>query len=198
MAYNMMSNSNYLDTKSYTLFLSSADKVSGTNNNAIFDIKWESFLPKEFTQFKVAYSFVTTGGYYLDVSLNGKQNNYNNCRIVADFNSRSCSYDSALIGPSLTLGYAQRDIQITGSSSNCFSSFFYQFPGKTIFTPTQNSLNIRVYNPGLQVGVVNQLLVNTLVNGTPIGDMTNWNMVLEFVPISQSQQNVLQASAYTK
>ena len=198
MAYNMMSNFNYLDTKSYTLFLSSADKVSGTNNNAIFDIKWESFLPKEFTQFKVAYSFVSTGGYYFDIPTGATPSNYNNCRIVADFNARSCSYDSGVKGPSLTLGYAQRDIQITGSSSNSFSSFFYQYPGKTIFTPTQNSLNIKIYNPGPQLSVVNQLLVNTNATGVSTGDMTSWNMVMEFVPISQSQQKVLQASAYTK
>ena len=184
MAYNMMSNFNYLDTKSYTLFLSSADKVSGTNNNAIF------------TQFKVAYSFVSTGGYYFDIPTGATPSNYNNCRIVADFNARSCSYGAK--GPSLTLGYAQRDIQITGSSSNSFSSFFYQYPGKTIFTPTQNSLNIKIYNPGPQLAVVNQLLVNTSNTGVSTGDMTSWNMVMEFVPISQLQQKVLLASAYTK
>lgn len=190
MAHNTMLNNNYLDTKSYTLYLSSSDKMSGSfNNNAIFDIDWSVFLPKEYTQFKVSYSFVSMGGSYTDISLS----NYNSCKIVTDFNSRSCSYDSGSKGPSLTLGFAQRDLQLTGVSSNCFTSSLFQYPAKTIFAPTQNSLNIKIYNTGLQGGLLNQLLVNTLSTGVALTDMTNWNMILEFIPIVQSHNNVIQS-----
>ena len=193
----MFSNFNYLDTKSYTLYLSSADKISGTNNNATFDINYSSFLPNDYTQYKVAYSFLSTGGYYFDVA-GASPGNYNNCRIVADFNTQSLSYDSGRKAQSITLGFAQRDIQIAGSSSNSFSAFFYQYPGKTINTPNQSLLNIKIYNPGPQVGIVNQLLVNTTSAGITLSDMTSWNMIMEFVPIPLSHVDVTSARQSTR
>jgi hypothetical protein len=57
---------NQLDKNSYTLFLNSSDKVSGTNNNANFDVNWDDFLPRDIEYFKVVYSFQTSGGYYRD------------------------------------------------------------------------------------------------------------------------------------
>ena len=57
---------NQLDKNSYTLFLNSSDKVSGTNNNANFDVNWDDFLPRDIEYFKVVYSFQTAGGYYRD------------------------------------------------------------------------------------------------------------------------------------
>ena len=57
---------NQLDKNSYTLFLNSSDKVSGTNNNANFDVNWDAFLPRDIEYFKVVYSFQTSGGYYRD------------------------------------------------------------------------------------------------------------------------------------
>ena len=57
---------NQLDKNSYTLFLNSSDKVSGTNNNANYDVNWDDFLPRDIESFKVVYSFQTAGGYYRD------------------------------------------------------------------------------------------------------------------------------------
>ena len=57
---------NQLDKNSYTLFLNSSDKVSGTNNNANYDVNWNDFLPRDIEYFKVVYSFQTSGGYYRD------------------------------------------------------------------------------------------------------------------------------------
>ena len=57
---------NQLDKNSYTLFLNSSDKVSGTNNNANYDVNWDDFLPRDIEYFKVVYSFQTSGGYYRD------------------------------------------------------------------------------------------------------------------------------------
>ena len=61
---NILTNS--LETKSYTLFISSNDKVSGTNNNATFNINWDSFLAREYDTYKLAFSFQTGGGNYKD------------------------------------------------------------------------------------------------------------------------------------
>jgi len=59
---------NSLETKSYTLFLSSTDKISGTNNNATFNINWDSFLPRDYDTYKVSFSLQTAGGLYKDSS----------------------------------------------------------------------------------------------------------------------------------
>jgi len=61
---NILTNS--LETKSYTLFLSSSDKISGSNNNATFNINWDSFLPRDFDTYKLGFSFQTGGGNYKD------------------------------------------------------------------------------------------------------------------------------------
>jgi hypothetical protein len=57
---------NQLDKPSYTLFLNSTDKVSGTNNNANYQVNWDDFLPREIENYKVVYSFQTAGGFYRD------------------------------------------------------------------------------------------------------------------------------------
>jgi len=57
---------NQLDKKSYTVFLNSTDKVSGSNNNANYQINWDDFLPRDVDFYKVVFSFQTSGGYYRD------------------------------------------------------------------------------------------------------------------------------------
>lgn len=177
-------NIDFLDTPSYTLFLSSDDKVSGSNNNAVFNVNWESFLPRNYDQFKVCYSFLTAGGNYKDGISNS---NFNNCKIVCNFQGRSLSYGTSNNGPSSILGFGQRDMQNSTSTSNSFATFFYQFPAKTISRPTQNALNIQVYNAGLQNGLANQLLVDTSTTAL-LTDMTSWQMVMEFIPVAPSER----------
>ena len=55
-----------LDKPTYNLIINSSDKISGTNNNATFQINWDDFLPRKFNMYKVIFSFQTTGGYYKD------------------------------------------------------------------------------------------------------------------------------------
>ena len=52
--------------KSYSLVINSADKISGTNNNATYQVNWDDFLPRDISNYKVVYSFQTSGGYYCD------------------------------------------------------------------------------------------------------------------------------------
>ena len=54
------------DDATYTLVLNSQDKISGTNNNATFQVNWKDFLPEEFDRYKMIFTFQTTGGYYSD------------------------------------------------------------------------------------------------------------------------------------
>ena len=52
--------------KTYSLVINSQDKISGTNNNATYQINWDDFLPRDISNYKVIFSFQTSGGYYSD------------------------------------------------------------------------------------------------------------------------------------
>lgn len=50
----------------YSLVLNSNDRISGTHNNATFNIEWSNFLPVDIKEYKVCYAFQSTGGYFSD------------------------------------------------------------------------------------------------------------------------------------
>jgi hypothetical protein len=250
--------SNNLDTKSYTLYISSTDKISGTNNNANFQINWVDFLPTKHKEYKMTFSFQSGGGNYKDtnstcqctyvagsniltisnlqaggiisvnsyftllngLNLNGipsgtyiigyltgnynaagtfyMSNNatatnavpqwiytnlsYSGCKIIMNSLSSSFSYDTSTKSKSYTLGYAQRDIQSSSSTSNSFSTFYLQFPPKTMIRPSENFINISIYNINNNI-----LLTDSNISGYTYADMTSWNLILEFTPINDTQ-----------
>jgi len=174
-------NITFLDSPSYTLYLSSNDKVSGNNNSCTFNVNWDSFLSRDYDRYKVRYSFMTSGGFYKDGVTNST---FATCKIVADFNGRSLSYSPENGGPTNILGFAFRDVQSTTTASNFFNAYLEEFPAKTISRPTQDTLNISIYNAGKQNNAQNQLLVDTNSAGNALdADMTSWVMVLEFIPL---------------
>ena len=55
------------DKKTYSLVISSQDKIQGTNNNATYFVNWRDFLPDDdVTNYKVNFSFQSTAGSYVD------------------------------------------------------------------------------------------------------------------------------------
>jgi hypothetical protein len=103
---------------------------------------------------------------------------YSGCKVVLNTLGRSYSYDTSTKSQSITLGYAQRDIQSTTSVSNSFSSFYLQFPPKTMVRPNQNFITVSLYNLNN-----NFLLTDTTSSGVSLSDCTTWNLILEFTPI---------------
>ena len=57
-----------LNKTTYALYLSSADKISGTNNNATYQINFDDFLPRKYNNYKMIWNLSTTGGLYKDSS----------------------------------------------------------------------------------------------------------------------------------
>jgi hypothetical protein len=172
---------NILDKLTYTLVLNSTDKVSGTNNNATFDINWAAFLPIQYSYYKVIFNFQTSGGYYKDVA---GTSIYASAKITTNLQGATFSYDSSTKSGTSVLGLIQRDIQTTTSNSNTLSCFFYQNASKTIVRPSSNTFTITVYNNYYN----STLLTDTNSSGsTPTADMTAWIAMLEFIPISDSK-----------
>jgi hypothetical protein len=112
---------------------------------------------------------------------------YNGCEINVNLGVTSYSFDSTSLSQSYTIGYGFRDIQTSSSNSNCFSTFYMQNPPKTIQKPNQNLINIQIFNNSYVYtnGVLlnNQLLVNTDYFSNALSDMTNYFIILEFIPI---------------
>ena len=172
--------------KNYTLFINSNNKVSGTHNNAYYKILWD-FLPHDVQNFKVAFSFNTSSGFYKDNTATPLF--YGNCKIVADFDVKEFTYDTSTMGKSVTLGYAQRDNQTaSGNSAGNTLSCFYSFnTPKTITRPNKDILNIQIYNLYSVLSGSNTLLTDTnnstsLINSVPAADMTPYVLIIEFTP----------------
>jgi len=156
-----MSNAFAIDKKSYTVYLSSNDKVSGTNNNGMYNINWESFLPRKHQDYKVVFSFQSTAGNYKDVTtttatgasgtavafLNvGTGLTYSAAKILMNTQGRSYSFDTSNKSNSNALGYIQRDVQSATSSGNTLTAFYMQNTPKTISRPNQDMINIQILN----------------------------------------------------
>ena len=60
-------------------------------------------------------------------------------------------------------------------------AFYLQFPPKTISRPSQNLTTISLYNLNY-----NLPLIDTDTTGSALTDCTNWNIIIEFIPIPTS------------
>lgn len=161
----------------YTLVLNSASRVTGSHNNATFDIGWEDFLPTNPSLYNVRFTFQCVGGYYKDSAASNLI--YQSALVNVDFGGRNFSYDSSRNAPSTTLGIIRRDPQnatTIGASLNCAID---TNPPRTISRPIVGQLNVKIINQNDGV-----LFVNTDSAGTQqTVDMTPWTMLIEFTPL---------------
>lgn len=149
----------------YSVCINSINKISGLNNNCIFNIPWLQVLPTiGYDKFKVKYNFQSTSGYC--------NNTTSSAKISCDFGSRSYNYDTTTSGPSTNLGVIIRE-------KNIFYALSEQNISKTISKPINNQLNIQIIN-----NYNNKPLYDTDVNGNDLTDMTSWVLYLEFIPIN--------------
>ena len=64
-----------LNKTTYNLYLSSNDRVGGTNNNATYQVNFDDFLPRKYNNYKMIWNLSTTGGLYKDTtSINANVN----------------------------------------------------------------------------------------------------------------------------
>jgi hypothetical protein len=169
-----------LESATYSLVLSSASKVSGNNNAAVFTILWEDFLPPKYNMYKVAFNFQTVGGNYKDGSYIGQSTIFSSAIIKINFGGRSFSFDSSNLCPSTSLGVIQRDLQTSTSASNTLSCYYLFNAPRTISKPTTNQITVNIINQSTGTPLVDSNTAGTSL----LTDMTNWTMFLEFIPIA--------------
>ena len=166
------------ETRNYTLYVNSADKVGGDNNSATYNVDWGNLLPQAYNEFKVNFCLTTAPGYYKDAS----DITYSAARVKADFGgARNFCYDTQIAGPGTTIGTISRDQQTSTTASSILSCLYHQNTPKTIARPTQNTLTLTITNM-----CNNTPLVTTDSNGTAASDMSNYTAQFEFIPIGSS------------
>lgn len=170
---------------SYSFVIKSTDKISGTNNNGIYNINFR-ILPADVEFYEASFSFYTTAGFYRDVvdAGNAITNSNANGYITTNFiNSRSMN---SLGSPTNILGNIVRQVDPTGISAHPNMTYLYadcttNTCPKIIAKPTLEQLSISVYNT-----FGNGLFVNTDHNGgTILTDMTSWIMTINLRPIKE-------------
>ena len=109
-------------------------------------------------------------------------------KVVFNTGGKSHSFDTKTMSQSNTIGYIQRDIQTSTNSSNTLGCFFAFNAPKTISRPNQNIVTISIYNT-CYTTASNSLLVDTNSAGSALAsDCNNWNMIIQFIPITDSIQ----------
>jgi hypothetical protein len=154
------------------------------------------------------YPILTGATIYVYSSTLVNTVNYSSARILLNTSSTSYSFDTSTKAPSLNLGVAQRDIQTSQSKSNTLSTFYCQVPPRCIARPSNNFLQVQIFNNAVFAGGItsyngttpltystaatNQnFLTDTDQLGTQItlsNDMTAYNLILEFVPLLSSKR----------
>ena len=149
-------------------------------NNATYNIDWMNFLPREYSQYKVAFNFQSTGGNYKDVT--GSALVYSTAKVLVNFGCKTFTYDTNTKSGSMLLGIVQRDIQTGTSPSNNFSCYYLWNPPKSIARPENSSLSIQIVNPSNTVAPY--YLNDTNTSGSSVAiDMTSYTIMIEFVPL---------------
>ena len=136
--------------KTYNLYLSSTDRISGNHNNPTFNINWDSFLPRN-KYFSVNFSFVSAGGVYADCVI-GSQSLYNSAiKINCNLQDTHFSSDTSSQSTTMNLGYAGIDCAyvISYTKGNSYLANYLSNPSKVVIRPQNSQLTFWIYNLSL-------------------------------------------------
>ena len=153
----------------FNLYISSTDKISGTNNNGVYQVNFNDFLDHKYDKYKINFTLNTVSSNYI----NSANNSYSSCSVNLNTNTRFYSFSTTTKSHASTIGF------LTKSAD---STFLYNKPMDNLDTiiqrPSSNSLTLSFLN--LEN---NALLVATDASGNPLGDMSNFNALFTFIPI---------------
>jgi len=195
--------------KTYNLYLSSTDRISGNHNNPTFNVNWDTFLPKN-KYFSVNFSFISAGGIYADCVI-ASQSLYNSAiKINCNMQDTHFSTDTSSQSTSMNLGYAGIDCAyiVNGgyTKGNSYICNYLSNPSKVIIRPQNTQLTFWIYNLSALSNNIsfaastagfnpanglynNYLQVECTPNGanyTLSNDMKPWSMIISFIEIDDA------------
>ena len=151
----------------YNIYISSADRISGGNNNGTFVVKWADFLDLKYDRYKVNFVLTTDEVYYLDSA----GNNLASSSFNINTSSRSYSFSTTTKNQSNCLGFVTRT---TNGFSNITGTPQHNLP-VIIERPSSNNINVSFINLHS-----NSLLVATDASGNLLSDMGGHSFLLKF------------------
>jgi hypothetical protein len=159
----------------YTIFISSDDKIFGTNNNANFDINFASFLPqnKNIAFYKLRFTFNSNSGIFED----DNNTKYSSAILSIDFGNKALTYDANTKSASNKVGFLT--LTPTGYNNLLHKSGVYIKP------PQSNIINVKLVNTEIQNAFPNQLLMQNTTTSIK-SDFPSWNMTIELQPLYES------------
>lgn len=158
----------------YTVYINSNDKISGSNNDATFQINWADFLDLKVDKYKVNFWFATNEDYFSDTATT----KYGLATIYLNTDGKSYSFNTVNKSYSNLLGYAEIVPNVYTGDQGYLNSTPSKNITKIIQRPTNNMVNISIKNFSSGLPFVNS---NNI--GTPNTTMPMWSMVLYFEPI---------------
>jgi hypothetical protein len=106
-----------VDSTTYSLVINSVDRVSGSNNNATYQINWKDFLPDDFQSYKLAFSFQSSGGYYGDGTYASAGANLGATASIASPNATGLAVNILNLANVVNIALGQTVVSLTGISS---------------------------------------------------------------------------------
>jgi hypothetical protein len=170
-------------TQVYSFVINSADKIAGSNNLATYNLMF-SILPREYSYYKVAFSFMSDPAFFVDT--------------WDTVGNNTITYSSEC-GRILTNLLLQNSVKTDNSPSNLLGIFNRSY--STQNTTTSNHIcymtagdiqnqEIVVLRPDVDqitisvlAGTGNTPLVSTNSTGTLNGDCPNYIIALQFTPV---------------
>lgn len=167
----------------YSFLLNSRDKISGTNNNAVYNLMF-SILPREYKYYKVGFSFYTDPAIFVDT--------INADNINVDYSSESGRILTNLLlqnsmrtdnSPSNQLGFITRSTSTQNNVATNHVCYICADKGTNqeivVLRPDVDQIQIFIL-AGTGDGVP---FVSTSTNGTKQADLPPYLLHLQFTPV---------------
>jgi hypothetical protein len=172
--------------QAYTFVINSRDKISGTNNNAIFNINF-NILPREFRYYQVKFSMVTDSAFYVDTydttgnvnMIYTPQTAFIACSLLSPLSRQTDNSPSDVLGVIL-----RNQSQSTTIGANSIRYYFANENTNvpiTVLRPEQDNMTITIIT-----GSIGTFLVSTNLDGSALqSDMSNYVLTLKFTPVKE-------------
>lgn len=174
--------------KTYTIRLSSINKLSGNNNNATYALNLSNLLPPEVEYWKVQMYFTCNTSYYLDAidsAFGTVTRDLEKAYILMNCSTKPLSLDNITNGSNSYLGMIRRIITtqniddaippVKGTATAYYYADNCVNPPTTIKKPEDGLLQFTILSTQS-----NTVLVDTDEAGLLVADMTNYVMILSF------------------
>ena len=166
----------------YTFIIKSTDKISGSNNNGIYNFN-ATILPIDIKYWRMNYTFYSNVSFYKDTISAGNVITYSatNGYIVTDLFSPLSNQSNN--NQSKILGTWIKQMNATNITAHPYLTYLYSAMENTstpltIIRPTNNQIRISVYNL-----FDNNFVVDTDSTGTKLTDMSDWILNINLEPI---------------